>query len=74
MKFRLYKGAMEHHFDPIKAGIDAAAAGTAVASVMGWLPAVAALVSIVWFGIQIFESKTSQYWVQRWRAWFEKRE
>jgi hypothetical protein len=35
-------------------GIDWAAYGTAVAVVGGWLPPVAALFSIVWFGLQIW--------------------
>ena len=46
---------------------DAAATGIAVGSVLGWLPALAAVVSIVWFSIQIWESKTIQSFVQRWR-------
>lgn len=46
---------------------DVTATGVAIGSILGYLPAVAAVVSIVWFGIQIFESKTMQYWIKRWR-------
>lgn len=44
---------------------DAGALITTVATVAGWLPAIAALVSIVWTGIRIYESKTVQDWLKR---------
>jgi hypothetical protein len=39
--------------DNLKHGIDAAAAGTAFASLAGWLPSIASVLSIVWLSIQI---------------------
>ena len=39
---------------------DALSVGTVVATIAGWLPAVAALVTIVWTGIRIFETATVQ--------------
>jgi hypothetical protein len=39
--------------DNIKHGLDAAAAGTAFASLAGWLPSIASTLSIVWLLIQI---------------------
>ena len=47
---------------------NAGATTIAVGSVLGYLPAVAALVSIIWFSIQIWESKTTQGLVSRWSA------
>jgi hypothetical protein len=44
----------EHH----KHVLDAAAAIGAVATIAGWLPAIAALFTIIWTGIRIIESET----------------
>lgn len=49
---------------------DLAAGGIAFAAFMSWMPAVASLLSVVWFGIQIVESKTGQYWIKRMGAFF----
>jgi len=45
--------------------IDAASIFTAVGSVLHWLPEVAALFTIIWTGIRIYETKTVQAWVKR---------
>ena len=50
-----------------KNAIDAASFGTAVATVAGWLPSVAAIFTIVWTGIRIYETKTIQHLVERLR-------
>lgn len=50
-----------------KTVIDAASVATALATVLSWLPSVAALVSIVWGLIRIWETKTVQGWVKNWR-------
>jgi len=47
--------------------IDAASFSTALATVAGWLPSVAAVVTIVWTGIRIYETKTIQHLVERFR-------
>lgn len=49
--------------DPAKALVDAASISTAVATVAGWLPAFAALLTIVWTGIRIYETRTVQRWL-----------
>lgn len=49
----------------IKAGIDVGAGLTIVAALIGWLPAVSAVLAIAWYGIQIYESKTVQDWLNR---------
>jgi hypothetical protein len=47
--------------DPaIKHGLDLAAIGTVVATIAGWLPSVAAGLSIVWTLIRIYETRTVQ--------------
>jgi ABC-type uncharacterized transport system permease subunit len=39
----------------------------AIATVAGWLPAIAALVSIIYGSIRIYETKTVQGWIKRWK-------
>jgi hypothetical protein len=43
-----------------KAAIDVVAVTTTVSTLIGWLPAVAAALSIIWTVIRIFETKTIQ--------------
>lgn len=40
--------------------MDTLSVSTAVATVAGWLPAMAALVTIIWTGIRIYETRTVQ--------------
>lgn len=44
---------------------DVAAVGTVVATIIGWLPSVAALFSIAYLALQIWEGKTIQEWMKR---------
>ena len=48
-----------------KYGIDGISAMTAVASLAQLLPAVASLLTIVWMGIRIWETRTVQGWFGR---------
>ena len=48
-----------------KHAVDAASVFTAVGSILAWLPAIAALFTIVWTGIRIYETKTIQNWLVR---------
>jgi len=43
-----------------KAAVDVIAVTTTVSTLMGWLPAVAAALSIVWTVVRIFETNTIQ--------------
>ena len=43
-----------------KAIVDGLAVGVTVGAVLGWLPAVAALFTILWTVIRIYETKTIQ--------------
>jgi len=47
---------------------DAVSAGAIVATFMGYLPALAGLAGLVWYIIQIWESKTVQKHIRRLRA------
>lgn len=49
--------------DHTKHWIDAASVGAAFASFLGWLPSVAAFLSIIWTVIRIYETKTIQRWI-----------
>lgn len=49
--------------DRIKHGVDAMTLSATVATLAGWLPSIAALVSIVWGVIRIIETKTVQSWI-----------
>jgi hypothetical protein len=52
------------HYKPVG---DVVSLSTVVATMGGWLPSVAALVSIVWGLIRIYETKTVQGWITRGR-------
>tara|TARA_R110000868_G_scaffold179772_1_gene419967 strand:- start:338 stop:517 length:180 start_codon:yes stop_codon:yes gene_type:complete len=51
---------MEHLTDATKHLIDTASIATAVGTMMQLLPAIAALFTIVWTSIRIYETKTVQ--------------
>lgn len=59
---------MIRHFNDInehtKHFIDGASIATVMGTLMNWLPAVAALFSIVWTTIRIYETKTVQSWLK----------
>lgn len=44
---------------------DALSVGTVLGTIAGYLPAIAALVTIIWTGIRIWETKTVQQWLKR---------
>lgn len=52
------------HIDPaVKATGDALSIATVLATLAQWLPAIAALASIVWSLIRIYETDTVQKWL-----------
>jgi hypothetical protein len=51
---------MEHLTDATKHVIDTASIATAVGTIMQLLPAIAAVFTIVWTSIRIYETKTVQ--------------
>ena len=51
--------------EPIKQAADVAAAGTGIATFFGWLPDIAALLTVIWLTLRIYESETVQGWLKR---------
>jgi hypothetical protein len=43
--------------------LDFASISTTLATIAGWLPAIAALISIIWGCIRIYETPTVQRWL-----------
>lgn len=54
--------------DHIKHWIDAFSLAAVIGSLAAWLPPVAALLSILWTLIRIFETETVQAWVKSRRS------
>lgn len=51
--------------EPVKLVVDVFSIGNVVATISGVLPAIAALVSIIWGCIRIYETETVQSWIER---------
>ncbi len=54
---------MTEHHDTAKHVADALSVATVVGTLMEILPAVAALFTIIWTGIRIYETRTIQQWL-----------
>ena len=55
---------ISHLHESTKQAIDTASTITVVGTIMNWLPAAAALWTIVWTTIRIYETKTVQDWIK----------
>lgn len=55
--------------EAIKTVGDAASVVTAVGTLAGLMPSIAALFTIVWTGIRIWETKTVQSFIRRRKDW-----
>jgi len=53
--------------DQAKVIIDASSIAVVAGTLIDWLPAVAALASLVWTTIRIYETETFQKWMKKWR-------
>ena len=53
----------DHISEPTKHVVDALSLLTVLGTLVNFLPAIAALLSIVWSGLRIYESKTVQGWL-----------
>jgi hypothetical protein len=53
----------EQHFENAKVIGDAMSVAAVVGTLAGWLPAIAAALSIIWTAIRIYETKTVQRWL-----------
>ena len=45
-----------------KAAVDVLSVGTVIGTLAGWLPAIAAIFTIVWTAIRIWETETVKKW------------
>ena len=55
----------EHIDEPTKHLIDGISVATVMGTLMSWLPAIAALFTIIWTAIRIYETKTVQGWFKK---------
>ena len=53
--------------DQAKVIVDASSIVVIAGTLIDWLPAVAALASLVWTTIRIYETETFQKWMKKWR-------
>ena len=51
---------LDHLSEPAKHVGDAVSVGVTIATIAQWLPAVAALLTVVWTAIRIYETRTMQ--------------
>jgi len=56
---------INHMDETTKHAVDAASIFTAVGSFLSWLPELAALFTIIWTGIRIYETNTVQKWLKK---------
>ena len=55
----------EHIDEPTKHLIDGVSVVTVMGTLMSWLPSIAALFTIIWTAIRIYETKTVQGWLKK---------
>jgi hypothetical protein len=55
----------EHIDEPTKHLIDGISVATVMGTLMSWLPSIAALFTIIWTAIRIYETKTVQGWLKK---------
>lgn len=58
----LNHGSSREPMDHIKSVADGVSYGVAVATLAGWLPQIASLISILWIGFQFYHSAPMKEW------------
>jgi chromate transport protein ChrA len=58
---------VQQHQEQLKVVGDIVSVGTVVATLAAWLPPIAALITILWTLIRIWETRTVQDWIKRLR-------
>ena len=56
---------MSEHHDTVKHVVDALSVVTVLGTLIDMLPSIAALFTIVWTVIRIYETDTVQYWLKK---------
>jgi glycerol-3-phosphate acyltransferase PlsY len=59
---------MQHINEPTKTIIDGLSVATVLGTIAAWLPPIAALFTIVWTAIRIWESQTIQSFVAKFKG------
>lgn len=57
----------EDKIEVVKSAVDAVSVGTVAGSLMGWLPPLAALLTIIWTTIRILETATVKSIVEKFK-------
>ena len=57
----------EDKVEVVKSAVDAVSVGTVAGSLMGWLPPIAAALTIIWTTIRIYETNTVKSIVNKFR-------
>lgn len=58
---------LTHAYNVVRYTADGISGIAIVGTLLGYLPSIAALAGIIWYGVQIYESKTVQKGIRRWR-------
>ena len=53
--------------DHAKTVVDLSSITVVLATLVEWLPAAAAMASLIWSVIRIYETQSVQRWIKRWR-------
>lgn len=56
----------------VKHWLDGASVAAALAAWAAWLPPLAALASLIWTCIRIYETRTAQGWVRSLKEWVKR--
>lgn len=59
--------AMAEPGDHLRVGVDWAVAAAVGATFLQWLPPLSAILGLIWFAIQIWESRTVRHAIANWR-------
>lgn len=51
--------------EQMKNVVDGFSIGTLIGAFIGWLPSIAAVLSIIWTCLRIYETKTVQKWIRK---------
>lgn len=65
--------SMHQHYQALVLTADAVSAVAVIGAIVGWAPPLAAMGALVWYIVQIYESKTVQQWLGRRRQRRESR-
>jgi hypothetical protein len=65
---KFFGSQMWEHLTPYKNELDVTAVGLLFVTLLGWLPHITTIVTLIWSCIRLYETKTVQAWLNRRRA------